>query len=100
MLTERLVALCVTDDKMYQKYREGMLPILKSYGGGFGYDFKVSEVLKSRVNEPINRVFTIYFEGEKAMDNFFTDEKYLEIRNQYYEPAVSASTVIARYKIQ
>lgn len=99
MVIERLVALFVTDDDLYQKYREGMLPILKSYGGGFGYDFKISEVLKSKVNEPINRVFTIYFEDEKAMDNFFTDENYLKIRNQYFEPAVSASTVIAKYEI-
>jgi len=99
MVTERLVALFVTDDDLYQKYREGMLPILKSYGGDFGYDFKVSDVLKSKVNEPINRVFTIYFEDEKAMDNFFTDENYLKIRKQYFEPAVSASTVIAKYEI-
>ena len=47
MAVERLVGLWVEDPDMYQKYREGMLPILKNYGGGFGYDFQVSEVLKS-----------------------------------------------------
>jgi uncharacterized protein (DUF1330 family) len=70
MAIETLVGLYVTDDDLYQKYREGMLPILQTYGGGFGYDFKVSEVLKSEVEEPINRVFTIFFENEDAMNTF------------------------------
>lgn len=99
MKIERLVALFVTNDDLYNKYRKNMLPILESYGGGFGYDFSISEVLKSKVNEPINRVFTIYFKNEKAMDDFFSDEEYLKIRKQYYEPAVSATTVIAKYRI-
>ena len=99
MKIERLVALFVSNDDLYDKYRENMLPILETYGGGFGYDFTISKVLKSRVNEPINRVFTIYFENEKAMDAFFNDEQYLKIRKQYYEPAVSATTVIAKYGI-
>ena len=90
MKIERLVALFVSNDDLYNKYRENMLPILESYGGGFGYDFTIAEVLKSKVNEPINRVFTIYFKNEKAMDDFFNDEQYLKIRKQYYEPAVSA----------
>ena len=56
MSIERLVGLYITDDDLYQKYREGMFPILKQYGGGFGYDFKISEVLKSEVETPINRL--------------------------------------------
>jgi uncharacterized protein (DUF1330 family) len=55
MRVERLVGLYVTDEEMYKKYREGMLPILEAFGGGFSYDFKVSEVLKSEVKEKINR---------------------------------------------
>ncbi len=97
MAIERLVGLFVTDDDLYQKYREKMFPILQTYGGGFGYDFKVSEVLKSEVKEPINRVFTIFFENEDSMNKFFTDEKYLYIRNKYYEPSVSATTIISKY---
>ena len=98
MAIERLVGLYVTDDDLYQKYREGMLPILKTYGGAFGYDFKVSEVLKSEVKVPINRVFTIFFENEEAMNAFFVNEKYLDIRNKYFEPSVIASTVISKYE--
>lgn len=75
-----------------------MLPILQTYGGGFGYDFKVSEVLRSEVEEPINRVFTIFFENEDAMNTFFTNEKYIEIRNKYFEPSVSATTIISKYE--
>ena len=98
MAIETLVGLYVTDDDLYQKYREGMLPILQTYGGGFGYDFKVSEVLRSEVEEPINRVFTIFFENEDAMNKFFTNEKYIEIRNKYFEPSVSATTIISKYE--
>lgn len=47
MALEMLVGLNVIDDEAYQSYRDEMMPILKNYGGGFGYDFKVSEVLKS-----------------------------------------------------
>ncbi len=61
MAMEMLVGLRVVNDEAYQSYRDAMTPILNRYGGGFGYDFKVSEVLKSRTEAPINRVFTIYF---------------------------------------
>jgi len=74
MAVEMLVGLFVTDDVSCQQYREKMMPILKTYEGGFGYDFKVAEVLKGEVDTPINRVFTIYFENNEAMDNFFVDK--------------------------
>ncbi len=98
MVIERLVGLYVTDEALYQQYRDGMYPLLKQYGGDFGYDFKVSEVLKSRVEQPINRVFTIYFDSEQSLTEFFADEHYLEVRKKYYEPAVSATTIISKYQ--
>lgn len=97
MSVERLVGLLVTDDEKYQLYREGMLPLLKEHGGGFGYDFKISEVLKSEVDEPINRVFTIFFRDEESMNSFFSNEEYLKVRQQYFDASVSAATVIATY---
>jgi len=98
MAVERLVGLFVTDKDIYKKYREGMFPILKAYSGGFGYDFEVSNVLKSEVSEPINRVFTIFFENEDLMNKFFVDEKYLEVRKKYYELSVLATTIISKYE--
>ena len=65
-----LVGLNVVDDGAYQSYRDEMTPILNRYGGGFDYDFKVSEVLKSKTEAPINRVFTIYFYSEDSMTSF------------------------------
>jgi uncharacterized protein (DUF1330 family) len=97
MAVERLVGLWVEDPEMYQKYREGMLPILRNHGGDFGYDFQVSEVLKSEVEAPINRVFTIYFQDEEALESFFSDPLYVAIRQKYFEPSVSAATVISKY---
>ncbi len=75
-----------------------MLPLLKKYGGGFGYDFKVSEVLKSEVNQPINRVFTIYFKDEATMNRFFSDEEYISIKKAYFEKAVATVVEIAKYQ--
>ena len=68
MPVEMLAGLNVVDDEAYQSYRDGMTPILESFGGGFGYDFKVAEVLKSATEAPINRVFTIYFPNEDSMN--------------------------------
>ena len=55
MVYEMLVGLHVTNDEMYQAYREKMTPILIECGGGFGYDFRISEILKSQTDGEINR---------------------------------------------
>ncbi|MFT4782008.1 MAG: hypothetical protein ACI9SD_001699, partial [Pseudohongiellaceae bacterium] len=56
MSFERIMGLEVINEEEYQKYRENMIPILHSFGGSFGFDFKVSEVLKSKTDDVINRV--------------------------------------------
>ncbi|PCJ63589.1 MAG: DUF1330 domain-containing protein [Bacteroidetes bacterium] len=95
---EYLMGLYVTDDEMYGKYRAAMYPILQTYGGDFGYDFKIKEVLKSEVKEPINRVFTIYFKDEQAKIDFFSNEEYLSIKEKFFNESVSSVTEIAQYK--
>jgi len=96
-MIEMLVGLYVTDDSNYSKYREGMTPILKAIGGGFGYDFKVSEVLKSESEKKINRVFTIYFPNEEKMNSFFSDEKYLDFKEKFFTSSVASTTIISTY---
>ena len=75
-----------------------MKPILESYGGGFGYDFQIAEVLKSETEAPINRVFTIYFRDESAMNSFFSNKEYLEIKEKHFNQAVTHTTFIATYE--
>lgn len=94
---EILVGLNVTDDELYQKYRDEMAPILKNYGGGFRYDFLIEKVLKTDSKSKINRVFAIYFESEEAKDEFFLNDKYLQIKQKYFTRSVSATTTIANY---
>ncbi|ACK67734.1 conserved hypothetical protein [Rippkaea orientalis PCC 8801] len=98
MSIEMLVALNISDEDLYQKYRDAMTPLLKTYGGVFHYDFKVSQVLKAEVNSPINRVFTISFTNEEAMNEFFSNEQYLAIKKQYFENSVTSTTIIATYE--
>ena len=98
MAFEMLVGLNVVDDEAYQTYRDEMSPILKNYGGGFGYDFKVSEVLKSKTEAPINRVFTIYFSDEDSMNIFFSNDEYLKIRQRHFEISVTDTVIIASYE--
>lgn len=98
MAFEMLVGLNVVDDEGYQLYRDEMTPILNSLGGSFGYDFKASEVLKSKTHEPINRVFTIFFPNEDSMPSFFSNEVYLQIRKKHFERAVTNTTIIATYE--
>jgi uncharacterized protein (DUF1330 family) len=98
MALEMLVGLHVVNEASYQTYRDEMTPILESYGGGFGYDFKVSEVLKSQTKAPINRVFTISFPDQDSKDAFFSNAKYLAIKQQHFEKSVTDTTIIATYE--
>jgi uncharacterized protein (DUF1330 family) len=95
MAYERIMGLYVNDDEVYQKYRETMEPILNKMGGSFGFDFKISEVLRSKTHKHINRVFTIAFPSEKMMEDFFAREDYQNIKEQYLDKAVSDKVVIA-----
>ncbi|MCR9140981.1 MAG: DUF1330 domain-containing protein [bacterium] len=98
MAHETLVGLDITDDPVYQSYREAMIPILTRYGGGFRYDLRVSEVLKSESDAGnINRLFIIYFPDRAAKDAFFSDAEYTQVRKQFFEPSVSAVTILAEY---
>lgn len=94
---ERLMGLQIIDDAKYRAYREAMTPLLQASGGGFGYDFKIAEVLKSQTGAPINRVFTIYFPDESAMKSFFSNPQYLKIKERYFESSVGAVTALAAY---
>ena len=99
MSFERIMGLEVSSDEVYQQYREHMIPILTTYDGRFGYDFKVAEVLKSKTDAPINRVFTIEFPSQEVMDKFFSDPDYLEVKNKFFERSVSSVTTIAMHNI-
>jgi uncharacterized protein (DUF1330 family) len=92
-----IFGLDVKNDTLYRRYREGMTPILHRYQGAFGYDFVVSEVLKSPVEARINRVFTMIFPDKKASIRFFSDPEYLKVRQEFFASAVEAVTKIAEY---
>ncbi|MBH48319.1 MAG: DUF1330 domain-containing protein [Halobacteriovorax sp.] len=96
-MIEMLVSLQVTNDFDYAKYREGITPILESIGGGFGYDFKIAEVLRSETQNKINRVFTIYFPDQEKMDAFFSNREYLIFKKLYFEKSVASTTIMATY---
>jgi len=97
---EFLVGLQVSNSDIYAQYRAAMKPILKSYGGGFGFDFVVSEVLLAEVDAPINRVFTINFPNQTAADEFFSDNDYLKVKARYFDKSVSHTTIISSYEKQ
>lgn len=100
MAFERVMGLQVSDDDEYQRYREAMTPILHSFGGAFGYDFKVAEVLMSKHGEEINRVFTIEFPSSEVMDAFFSDPAYLVVQKRHFANSVSSKTVISMHEKQ
>ncbi|MGF1754064.1 DUF1330 domain-containing protein [Vibrio makurazakiensis] len=95
---EFLVGLEVSNNDVYSKYRAAMKPILASYCGGFGFDFVVSEVLRSEVDVPINRVFTINFPSQSAAESFFLDDEYLKVKAQYFDASVVNTTIISSYQ--
>ena len=98
MSYERIMGLDVIDDQEYQKYREAMAPILKSFGGSFGFDFKVSKVLLSKTEDNINRVFTIAFPSQKHMEEFFSNPDYLAVKEKYFNNSVKSKTIISLHE--
>ena len=98
MAFERIMGIYVSDNEEYQRYREGMTPILHSFGGAFGYDFKVSEVLQSKTDDDINRVFTIEFPSKEVMDSFFSSPEYLVVQKQYFANSVTSKTIISMHE--
>jgi len=96
-MLEMLIGLNVIDDQGYARYRKEMTPLLEGVAGGFGYDFKISETLKSESNHDVNRLFTIFFPNKEVMDNFFKNEHYLSIRKNHFKSSVHSSTIIATY---
>lgn len=95
---ENVVGLQVTDEEGYRRYREAMTPLLEACGGGFRYDFRVAEVLRSETEAPINRVFLIHFPSVAAKEAFFADPRYLEARAAHFVPSVGAVTILAEYE--
>lgn len=98
MSFERIMGLEVIDEQLYQQYRENMMPILDTFGGSFGFDFKVSEVLKSKTEAPINRVFTIDFASKRMMEEFFSDPSYLAVKDKYFNDSVKSVTMISMHE--
>lgn len=94
---EMLVGLHVIDDEAYDAYRREMEPMLQAIGGGFAYDFRVEQTLRSESDKPINRVFTIYFPSELAIIAFFEDPQYRKVKERHFERSVAAMTIIAKY---
>lgn len=94
---EMLVGLAVKDDHLYNQYRIAMKPILSQYGGDFGYDLTVADMLKSQVDAPMNRVFTINFPCEAQCNDFFTDEEYFKVKQEYFDRSVESITIMATY---
>ncbi len=98
MTFERIMGIYVSDAEEYQRYREKMMPILHSFGGSFGYDFKIAEVLLSKTEDPINRVFTIEFPSKDVMDDFYSDSKYLQVQKKHFTNSVSSKTIISMHE--
>lgn len=96
---EALVALYVTDEEGYQRYRDGMTPILASHGGRFRWDFRISEVLKSDGEERLNRLFILSFPDAETKNAFFSDPAYLAVRAEHFDRSVGAVERIAEYAL-
>ncbi|MDT8446072.1 MAG: DUF1330 domain-containing protein [bacterium] len=97
MSFNRLMGLMVSDQAIYAQYRAAMAPFLAEYGGAFAYDFTIEQVLQSQTPEPINRVFMLVFPDQTKHDAFFSDPRYLEVKQTYFSPSVAAVTLLAAF---
>ena len=92
MAYDQLIAMNVTDEAGYARYRAEMTPLLHEFGGSFRYDFRIAETLKSETSHPVTRVFILSFPDRSVRDAFFADERYLRVRKRHFEPAVDRYT--------
>lgn len=90
-----VVALEVTDEETYTRYRAGMRPILAEYGGRFDWDLRGGEVLTSPQGATVNRVFAISFPSRERRVAFFDDPRYREVRETWFDPSVAQTYTIA-----
>jgi uncharacterized protein (DUF1330 family) len=100
MEIERLVGVDVVDEAQYQAYRDGMRPILEQYGGRFTVDVRVSEVLLAPDEGSFNRLFTIRFPSEDAMNAFFSDPAYVAVRDEFFVPSVRNTASLRKYAVE
>lgn len=90
-----VVALEVTDDATYDRYRDGMRPILSEYEGRFDWDVRGGEVLVSPDANAVNRVFAISFPDHGRRVAFFADPRYLAVRAEFFERSVAQVHIVA-----
>jgi len=98
MAFERVMEIYVSDNEEYQCYREGMIPVLHSFGGSFDFDFEVSEVLLSKTDDAINRGFTIEFPSKEIIDEFFSNPEYLAVQKRHFVNLVASKTIISMHE--
>ena len=98
-MIEVLYGVNVVDESGYAAYRAHMTPILEAHGGAFRVDTKVAEVLRAPSPTPFNRLFTICFPTLERLEAFFANPEYLAVRRRFFEPSVSATTVLGRYQV-
>lgn len=91
------VGLRVSDESGYQRYRDGMTPLLEGVGGYFRYDMRVNELIKGDADEPFNRVFVISFPDQQTKEDYFADPQYLAIREEFFNASVSSVKQISGY---
>lgn len=105
-MLETLVGLKVTDEKGYRNYRDKMKPLLIKMDGGFRFDFfvsgecdlDISDRFKNEVRTSlINRLFIIFFPDKQIRDEFFGSEGYKSLKQQFFEPSVESTTIIAEW---
>lgn len=76
-----------------------MYPILQKYQGDFVFDVSVDKLLKSPLQEAVNRVFIIRFSDQEKKVAFFSDSEYLSVRQQYFDASVGYSAILRAYDI-
>jgi hypothetical protein len=55
----------------------------------------IDDVLKSKTDKLINRVFTIDFPSRDMMNTLFSDQSYLEVKSKYFKHSVKSVITIS-----
>jgi uncharacterized protein (DUF1330 family) len=98
MAYDMLIALTVSDDASYARYRQAISPFLARHEARFRYDFRVSDLLSTEGDASINRVFVLSFPDRMRKDAFWGDPEYLATKARLFERCVQTFTLIGEYE--
>ena len=92
-----VLGLSVTNQEMYQEYREKLDPVLKEVGAKVILDVEVGNVRINPTETNFNRLIFIKFNNAESMKLLNEHPTYLSLKNSLFVPSVKQTVPLAKF---